>query len=165
VEGPLTLGEQGLISWRGRCLPEWVDYNGHMSEAYYVLAFGYASDGLMAAIGVDPDFRAAQTASVYTLESHIHYLDEVPGGTLLTVTTQLLEADHKRLRYFQRLWAENRPEPVATTELLGLYVTGKPPRGAAFPPAIQAKVEALKAAHGVIPWPPVAGQGIALKRR
>jgi acyl-CoA thioesterase FadM len=24
--------------------PEWVDYNGHMSEAYYVLIFGDATD-------------------------------------------------------------------------------------------------------------------------
>jgi acyl-CoA thioester hydrolase len=159
------MGEHGLITWRGRCLAEWVDYNGHMSEAYYVLAFGYASDGLMEAVGVDAGFRAAHTASVYTLESHIHYLDEVPGGTLLTVTTQLLEADHKRLRYFHRLWAENRPEPVATTELLGLYVTGKPPRSAAFPPEVLAQLEALKAKHAALPWPAVAGQGIALRRR
>jgi acyl-CoA thioester hydrolase len=155
----------GLIAWRGRCLPEWVDYNGHMSEAYYVLAFGYATDGLMDAVGIDATYRQANIASLYTLESHIHYLDEVPGGTLLTVTAQLLEADSKRLRYFQRLWAEGKAAPVATTELLGLHVAGKPPRGAAFPPAVQARVEALRAAHASLPWPAVAGQGIALKRR
>ena len=154
----------GLIAWRGRCLPEWVDYNGHMSEAYYVLAFGYASDGLMDAVGIDAAWRAANKASFYTLESHIHFRGEVAGGTLLSVTTQLLEADQKRMRYFQRLWAENRPEPVATTELLGLYVAGKPPRSAVFPPAIQARVEALQAAHAALPWPEVAGRGIALRR-
>lgn len=161
----MTDARPGLLTWTGACLPAWVDYNGHMSEAYYVLAFGYATDGLMAAVGIDEAYRQASAASLYTLESHIHYLDEVAGGTALTVTTQLLEADGKRLRYFQRLWAAGKAAPVATSELLGLHVAGRPPRSAPFPPAIQAKVEALKAAHTTLAWPAVAGQGIALKRR
>jgi len=165
VEGPLILGEYGLRTWTGTCLAEWLDYNGHMSEAYYVLVFGYATDGLMAAVGIDEAYRAAKAASLYTLESHIHYLDEVAGGTALQVTTQLLEADAKRLRYFQRLWAAGKEQPVATTELLGLHVVGKPPKSAVFPAEMQAKVDALKAAHAEIAWPAVAGQGIALKRR
>jgi len=155
----------GLLTWRGRCLAEWLDYNGHMSEAYYVLVFGYATDGLMAAVGIDAAYRKAATASLYTLESHIHFLDEVSGGTELSVTTQLLEADAKRLRYFQRLWAAGKERPVATTELLGLHVAGKPPKSATFPAEVQAKVDALKATHAAIAWPPVAGMGIALKRK
>jgi acyl-CoA thioester hydrolase len=154
-----------LVTWRGACRTEWLDYNGHMSEAYYVLVFGYATDGIMAAVGIDDAYRAANAASLYTVESHIHYLDEVAGGTPLTITTQLLEADTKRLRYFQRLWAAGQEHPVATTEILGLHVVGKPPRSAVFPTDIQAKVDALRAEHGAIPWPPVAGLGIALKRR
>jgi acyl-CoA thioesterase FadM len=155
---------QGLLTWRGACLAAWLDYNGHMSEAYYVLVFGYATDGLMDAVGIDEAYRKAAAASLYTLESHLHYLDEVAGGTSLWVTTQLLEADHKRLRYFQRLWADGKSAPVATTELLGLHVAGRPPRSAAFPPAIQAKVDALKAAQTALAWPEVAGRGISLRR-
>lgn len=153
-----------LTTWRGTCLTEWLDYNGHMSEAYYVLVFGYATDGIMDAVGIGPDFRKAATASLYTVESHIHYRDEVAGGTPLHVTTQLLEADHKRLRYFQWLWAAGKERPVATTEILGVYVAGKPPKSASFPPEIQAKVDRLKAEHAAIGWPSVAGLGIALKR-
>lgn len=155
----------GLLTWRGACLAEWLDYNGHMSEAYYVLVFGYATDGLMDAVGIDAAYRKATAASLYTVESHIHYRDEVAGGTPLKITTQLLEADAKRLRYFQCLWAEGKERPVATTEILGLYVAGKPPKTATFPADIQAKVDALKQEHASIAWPSVAGLGIALKRR
>ena len=154
----------GLLTWQGRCLPAWLDYNGHMSEAYYVLVFGYATDGLMDAVGIDEGYRKAKAASLYTLESHIHYLDEVAGGTALSVTTQLLEADAKRLRYFQRLWAEGKERPVATTELLGIHVAGRPPKSATFPAAVQARVNALQAAHAALPWPEPAGHGISLKR-
>lgn len=154
-----------LTTWRGRCLPEWVDYNGHMSEAFYVLAFGYGTDGLMEAVGLDAAYRKSAAASLYTVESHIHYLREVKEGTPLSVTVQLLEFDQKRLRYFARLWAEGQAEPVATTELLGLHVAGHPPRSAPFPADALAKLEALKAAQAGLDWPAVAGQGIALKRR
>jgi acyl-CoA thioester hydrolase len=153
-----------LLAWQGRCLTEWLDYNGHMSEAYYVLVFGYATDGLMEAVGIDADYRQAASASLYTLECHIHYLDEVAGGTPLSVTTQLLEADTKRLRYFQSLWAEGKAAPVATTEMLGIHVAGKPPRSTPFPPPIQAKVDALKSAQAALAWPQMAGRGISLKR-
>ena len=61
--------------------------------------------------------------------------------------------------------AAGQEHPVATTEILGLHVVGKPPRSAVFPTDIQAKVDALRTEHGAIPWPPVAGLGIALKRR
>lgn len=154
-----------LVTWRGACLDAWLDYNGHMSEAYYVLVFGYATDGLMDAVGIDAAHRKAAIASLYTVESHIHYRDEVAGGTALHITTQLLEADTKRLRYFQWLWADGKAQPVATTEILGLYVAGKPPKSAAFPPEIQAKVDALQAEHAALAWPPVAGLGVALKRK
>jgi len=155
---------EGLVVWQGHCLPEWLDYNGHMSEAYYVLAFGYATDGLMAHIGLDAAYRQAAAASLYTVESHIRYLDEVSGGTALTVQLQLLEFDAKRVRYYLRLLAEGKAAPVATSELLGLHVAGRPPRSSAFPEKMRLALEALKAGQAELPWPDDAGRGIALKR-
>src|SRR5699024_6511063 len=31
---------------------DWIDYNGHLSEAYYVLVFGFATDTAMDALGL-----------------------------------------------------------------------------------------------------------------
>ncbi len=31
-------------TYEGPVKPEWIDYNGHMSEAFYVLVFGYETD-------------------------------------------------------------------------------------------------------------------------
>ncbi len=155
---------EGLTVWQGRCLPDWVDYNGHMSEAYYVLAFGYGTDGLMAAIGLGPDYQKAAGASLYTLESHCRYLDEVAEGADLNISLQLLEFDAKRLRSYQRLFAADRPEPVATIELLCLHVAGAPPRAAAGAEATQAALDALRTAQHVLPWPEDAGRGVRLKR-
>ena len=154
----------GLVVWQGRCLPAWVDYNGHMSEAFYVLAFGYGTDGLMAAVGLGPDYQKAAGASLYTLEGHIRYLREVPEGAALTATLQLLEFDAKRLRSYQRLFVEGESEPAATTELLCLHVAGDPPRSAPFPAATLEALDALRTAQQSLPRPEDAGRGIQLKR-
>ena len=51
---------QGLTVTRGSVIPEWIDINGHMNVAYYVLAFDKAVDDLISEgkarrIGPKPD--------------------------------------------------------------------------------------------------------------
>ena len=41
------------LVWAEDVRPEWIDYNGHLSEAYYVLVFGHATDAAMGALGHD----------------------------------------------------------------------------------------------------------------
>ena len=36
-----------LTTWRGSVLQEWVDYNGHLRDAFYMLLFSFGSDRLM----------------------------------------------------------------------------------------------------------------------
>ena len=38
--------------------PEWLDYNGHMNVAYYVLAFDHACDSFLDHIGMTYAYRA-----------------------------------------------------------------------------------------------------------
>uniref|UniRef100_UPI0018E587F0 thioesterase family protein n=1 Tax=Nocardiopsis sp. TNDT3 TaxID=2249354 RepID=UPI0018E587F0 len=60
-----------------RLRPEWIDYNGHLSEAYYVLVFGFATDALMDRVGLDAAYRERSGRSLYTVEAHVRYLREV----------------------------------------------------------------------------------------
>ena len=48
-----------MIIHRTPVAPEWVDYNGHLRDAYYLLIFSHASDALMDAMGLDAAGRAA----------------------------------------------------------------------------------------------------------
>ena len=68
-----------LVCFEGVVLPEWVDYNGHLRDAFYSLLFSYGVDGLMDRIGLDAAGREALSHSLFTLEAHIHYLREVLG--------------------------------------------------------------------------------------
>ena len=76
-------GEVLLSTWSGLVHPEWVDYNHHLNDAYYLVVFSYATEGLMAEIGMDAAGRAATGQTIYTLEVHLNYILEVREGVAI----------------------------------------------------------------------------------
>jgi acyl-CoA thioesterase FadM len=150
---------------RTAVLPEWIDYNGHMSEAYYVLVFGYATDALLEQIGMDAAYRGRTATSVYTVEAHIAYLHEVRVGEPLRIATQVLDLDSKRVRTFLTMHHDVTGVLLATEELLLLHVDTGASRAAPFAPEILGRLEAIHAAHAALPVPEPAGRSIALRRR
>ncbi len=115
---------------------EWIDYNGHMSEAYYVLVFGNASDALYEQAGMGADYRQTHRASVYTVEAHIRYLREVGPSSVLLIVTRVLGVDAKRVHFCHEMYVEG--ELVATEELLGVCVDTVAGRGIEWPHAVVA---------------------------
>lgn len=100
--------------------PDWIDYNGHMNVAYYVLVFDHATDALLDAIGLGTDYRAETGHSSFVVESHIRYLGEVHEGERLRVESALVDFDPKRILLHHQMFrdgAEEKP-PVATIEVL-----------------------------------------------
>ena len=145
--------------------PEWVDYNGHMHEAYYVLVFGNATDVFYDHIGMDQAYRERTETSVYTLEAHINFLDEVGEGTALAVATQVLGVDDKRLHLFHTMRRGDDGRLVASYELMGLHVDMAGPRAAPFAAAILARLRAIETAHADLPTPKQAGGSIGLRAK
>ena len=45
--------------------PEWVDYNGHMTDSRYLQVFGDATDALLRYVGVDDAYRKSGTRAVH----------------------------------------------------------------------------------------------------
>ncbi len=108
--------------WREPVRDEWIDYNGHLSEAYYVLVFGHATDAVMDAVGLGPEYRSANDASLYTVEAHVRYLAEVPAGSDLEVRSSIIGVTAKLLWIWHELWVSGRLR--ATEEALGVHVRG-----------------------------------------
>lgn len=61
-------------------LPEWIDYNGHMQDAYYGLVFSQAVDALQDDVGFDQAYRQKTGCTIYLLEEHKFFLSEVKKG-------------------------------------------------------------------------------------
>ena len=92
-----------LQTLRDRVHSNWIDYNGHMSESFYLYVFGDASDALFRYIGIDEAYRQSGK-SFYTVETHINYYQEASKGEPLHFTTQLLGIDAKRLHFFHQMF-------------------------------------------------------------
>jgi acyl-CoA thioester hydrolase len=152
----------GLSLYDTPVLPEWIDYNGHMSEAYYVLVFGYATDAFYDHVGMDDAFRRRAHSSVYTVEAHINYIAEVGEGAPLDIETQVLGHDAKRLALFHTMRRGAGGPVLATTELMVVYVATDTLKTAPFPGDIATRLAAIADLHAALPRPANAGRKITI---
>lgn len=150
--------------YRDAVPPEWIDYNGHMNVAYYVLAFDRATDRLLDYLGLGEAYRRATNCSIFALEAHICYLHELRRGDEFTIATRLIDADRKRLHLFHALTKEGAGEPAATIEAMALHVDLAGPKSARMGDDAFAKIEALLKEHQHLPRPPQLGRRIAIPR-
>ena len=142
--------------------PDWIDYNGHMSEAYYVLTFGLATKAFLEHLDIGEGYRARTASSFYTVEAHINYLREVGEGAGLHFATQLLGVDTKRIHLFHTMYKTGAEEALATTEVLVIHVDEKP-RVTPMPEYALERLRGVYMAHGGLPKPAQAGRRIGLQ--
>jgi acyl-CoA thioester hydrolase len=155
-----------LPTFRATIEPDWIDYNGHLRDAYYGLVASLALDDLMDHLHLDAAYRHRTQCTLYTLEAHLHYLHEVKGSDDLTVTTLILDFDHKRIHTGCVFTCTRVPGAVATTEMMLLHVhQGEVPRSAPLPDDVAVKLEQLKLSAALRePFGP-GSRKIELKRR
>lgn len=121
-----------LITYRTSVEADWVDYNGHLRDAYYLLIFSYATDALMDRIGLDGGNRQQSGHSLFTLECHLNFLHEVRLGTEVWVQTQIIGHDHKRLHLYHSLHRDGLDQALSASEQMLLHVDLAGPKSAPF---------------------------------
>src|ERR1700679_982852 len=127
--------------------PAWIDFNGHVRDAYYGLVASYAVDDVMDVLGLDAAYRERTHCTLYTVELHLHYLHEVKSPDELSVVSSVLDCDRKRIHLGCRFIcsAVSHPEAVAAADMMLLHVhQSDKPGVAAFPDEVSAKLDALK---------------------
>lgn len=159
LDTPLTI-------YRDVVRPEWVDYNGHLRDAFYLLIFSFATDALLDRIGLDDAARKTRRRSVYTLEAHIAYLHEIKEGQRVRVDARVFAFDAKRLHLYLEMFAEGIDAPVSASEQMLLHVdTRDGPKSAPFDADVAEQVGALHALQRDCPAPAYAGRTIGLPAR
>lgn len=153
IEAPLAL-------YTAIVLPQWLDYNQHMTEGYYAVVFGNASDAFIEYMGMGADYREQTGGTIYTVEAHTTFLREVKVGSPLRFTTQLLGFDAKRMQVFHRMFHGTEDYLAATFETMMLYVDQATMQVTPFPPEILTNFEAVYASHRQLERPSQAGRAI-----
>jgi acyl-CoA thioester hydrolase len=144
--------------------PEWMDYNDHMSESCYLLAFGDSADAFFRFVGIDEAYRAGGH-SLYTSETHLHHRHEVALGEPLAMTLQLLDHDQRRLHIFHEMRHGDSDLLLASAEQLLVHVDMEAGRSVDLPPELLARLDAIAAAHAALPTPEVVGRPMGIRRR
>jgi len=134
-----------LTTYTTKILPDWVDYNGHLRDAFYLLIFSYATDALMDTLGL-----------------HLNYLHEVKLGAEVEVHTQLIAHDAKRLHLYHSLHLVGEARELAGNEQMLLHVDLAGPQSAPFAGATLEKLTALSQEHADLPRPALLGRVIGL---
>jgi acyl-CoA thioester hydrolase len=145
-------------------LAQWIDYNGHLRDAYYTLIVSLATDALMERIGLDAAYRGRSGCTLYTLEMHLHFLREIKQHDTALVQLRVLGVDHKRIHAAFDILRQGESAVAASAELMLLHVRqdGAQVGSAPFPPEVSAALAALQAASADVADPTPGSRRIAL---
>lgn len=157
-EAPLSFTQQSVA-------PEWVDFNGHMNVAYYLVAFDRCVDEMYNRLGIGPVQMAETDCSVFTLEAHINYLREVVEGDPLNVEGRLMDYDHKRVHAYFEMFHGAGGHMVAAMEQIGLHVDMQIRKPAPFGDESMSRLETMHAAHRALAEARYAGRMIGIPRK
>jgi carnitine 3-dehydrogenase len=140
-----------------------MDYNDHMSESCYLLAFGDSADAFFRYIGIDEAYRAGGH-SLYTTETHLHHRQEAAEGEPLVLTLQVLDHDRRRLHIFHEMRHGETGELLASAEQLLVHVDMTAGRSSDMPDELHDRIAAIHEAHRSLPRPDVVGRPMGIRR-
>lgn len=145
---------------------EWIDYNGHMNVAYYVMAIDQALDRFLEdELGIGEAHAARVRQGPYALQSHIHYLSELLEGDSFIVSVRMIDCDAKRMHLFIELLNAQGRKLAATCEQVLMNVDLKTRRSTPYPDWAQVRMRAMLAAHKVLEAPVQLGAPIGIRRK
>ena len=152
-----------FVSSTMRIEPGWIDYNGHLNMAYYLVLMDRAIDEAFAVVGLGPDYLERQGFSYFTAEIHTVYRRELTLADPVRVTVQLVDHDEKRIHAFLEARHAYEGWVAASCEKLFLHMDMRGRKVSPFPDDVRANLAAMKSAHGRLPVPESLGRVIGLR--
>jgi acyl-CoA thioester hydrolase len=143
----------------------WVDYNGHLNQAYYSVLFDRAIDETLIPAGLGPEYIKARNASYMTVENHICFVRELLLTDNVQVASRVLDVDDKRLHLYCEMQHASEGWLSCTSEWMFLHVDMGARRTAPWPGDVRERLEAMKAAALALPRPERAGRRIGIERK
>ena len=138
---------------------EWLDYNDHMTEGYYAVAFGQATDALLFHIGLEA-YKAKTNCTFYTAQSMIHFRRELKLGDKIHFLTQIVGADRKRLHLYHEMYHTEADYLAATVETMLLHYDQNIGQVVPMPDEIYDPIDVIAIEHVGLPIPELVGNNV-----
>jgi acyl-CoA thioester hydrolase len=158
VPAPLEIFETEII-------PEWIDPNGHLNMAYFMRVFDLATDTFQEYLDISWNYLEREAKSVFALEAHITYLDEVMLGEKVHIATRLMDYDSKRIHFFHEMYRDPGGSRAATNEGLLIHVDMASRRSEPWPARVMEQLVEIEASHAKLPRPAEAGARVGIRRK
>lgn len=150
---------------RSSVVPEWVDWNGHMNVAYYIMAFDQAGGAFMRNMGLGRNYVNNKLGMTFVLETHITYDREVREGAPLAFKTQLLDRDAKRIHVFHEMYHAEQGYLASTSESIVMNIDYATRKSGPWPDQAAERLEKIWTVHKELPKPAKSGRIIGLKKK
>ena len=141
---------------------EWIDRNGHMNSAYYVLAFDQSASAYLSDVGISDDYVKDHCCGVFWGDLQIRYVKEVVEGDVLTFRYQIINYDKKGLHLWQEMLHYERGFLAAECEMLVLHVDLAKRKVKNFPNEVRDRIAEKYAGDSNTPFPKGLGRKIGL---
>ena len=106
-----------------KIITDWIDYNGHMNVAYYLLIFDkFGADNLNTIFNIGEDSAKTTGMSTMIVETNITYKQELKFGDEVEINLIHFDHDKKRLQYKFEMIHKEKGFLASTFEALALYV-------------------------------------------
>ena len=145
--------------------PAWIDYNGHMNDAYYLVPFSRATDAWMDAVGFDAAYRTATRHTIFSAEAHLVYLRELAADAAFDVSGMLLAFDEKRMHLFLAMHHTEQGYLAGTCEWMLIHVDQATGKGAPMPAKIMNRLGTIFLNCAEFPQPPQVGRSVSIESR
>ena len=106
-----------------KIIKDWIDYNGHMNVAYYLLIFDkFGADNLNIIFKMGEHSAKTTGMSTMMVETNITYNQELKLNDEVDINLLYFDHDKKRLQYKFEMVHKNKKYLASTFEALALYV-------------------------------------------
>jgi acyl-CoA thioester hydrolase len=127
------MGEEASITYRGAVYPWHCDHVGHMNVMWYVGKFDEATWNLFHRVGITPNYLRTNGRGMAAVDQHIEYKRELRAGDVITIRSEVLEFEGKKIRFRHEMRNEETGEVAAVTTLLGVHMDTQARKSCPFP--------------------------------
>lgn len=160
-----TQGNALIVSPVMHIEDNWVDYNGHLNQAYYGVIFDRAIDLALLPVGLGPDYIKDRNCSYMAVESHTCFVREIMKADPVRVLSRVMDVDDKRLHMFCELQHAQEGWLAATIEFMFLHIDMQVRRTSPWPRELRTRLEALQHHASGLAIPERSGRHIAITRK
>lgn len=128
-------GKPGTFIYRQRVQPAWIDYNGHLNVAYYVLIFDQATDAVFERLELGAAYRESSNRSVFVSDMFVAYRREILAEDEVRVVSRLVQHNAKRVVLVHEMDTPRLNAIAAVNEVMCVHVDLGRRRAVAWSPA------------------------------